>query len=342
MKKTGSGYKAVRHFKRPRVSRSWVRKDPGYRFVFHPRFHVEAPVSSLGSRLRATAQRLLARGGQRLARAPYRALAAALVVGLMGGLAAMSAFDHAELAAQTAGTEQIRRDSQRELNAMSARLAELQAQATRLNAVGQRLVDASGLQGGEFNFSAPIGQGGGGPASDITPAQMRSGLDGVQAQFDSAGGQLTVLDTLLASRTAKGSLERAIAPTAHSYVTSTFGARADPFGAGEQFHKGIDFAAQVGDPVYAVADGVVSFVGQRTGYGNVIEVDHGNGYVTRYAHNSQLLKQVGDLVRAGTEIAKAGSTGRSTGAHVHLEVWKDGAYVNPAPFLAGRSSVKRG
>ncbi|MBS0226311.1 MAG: M23 family metallopeptidase [Proteobacteria bacterium] len=277
-----------------------------------------------------------------MARTPYRALAAALVVGLVGGLAAMAAFDHAELAAQTAGTELIRRDSQRELNAMSARLAELQAQATRLNAVGQRLVDASGLQGGEFNFSAPIGQGGGGPASDITPAQMRSGLDAVQAQFDSAGGQLTVLDTLLASRTAKGSLDRAIAPTANSYVTSTFGARADPFGAGEQFHKGIDFAARVGDPVYAVADGVVSFVGQRTGYGNVIEVDHGNGYVTRYAHNSQLLKQVGDLVRAGTEIAKAGSTGRSTGAHVHLEVWKNGAYVNPAPFLAGRSSVKRG
>ena len=342
MKKTGSGYKAVRHFKRASVSRSWVRKDPGYRFVFHPHLHAEAPVSSLGSRLRATVQHLLARGSQQFARTPYRALAATLVLGLMGGLGAMAAFDHAEVAAQTAGTEQIRRESQRELNAMSARLAELQAQATRLNAVGQRLVDDSGLQGGEFDFTAPIGQGGGGPATDITPTQMRSGLDGVQAQFDNAGSQLTVLDTLLASRTAKGSLDRAIAPITHSYVTSTFGARADPFGAGEQFHKGIDFKANTGDPVMAVADGVVSFAGQRTGYGNVIEVDHGNGYVTRYAHNSQLLKQVGDLVRAGTEIAKAGSTGRSTGAHVHLEVWKNGAYVNPAPFLAGRTSVKRG
>ena len=342
MKKTGSGLKAIRHSNRPRASRSWVRKQPGYRFVFQPRMHAVSARPGLRARLLASVQRLFARGSAQVARHPWQALTATLTIGLLTGLGAMAAFQHAEMVAQTAGTEQIRRDAQRELNAMSARLAELQAQATRLNAVGQRLVDASGLQGGEFNFSAPIGQGGGGPASDISPAQMRSGLDGVQAQFDNAGGQLTVLDALLASRTAKGSLERAIAPTAHSYVTSTFGERADPFGAGAQFHKGIDFAAQVGDPVYAVADGVVSFIGQRTGYGNVVEVDHGNGYVTRYAHNSQLLKQVGDLVRAGTEIAKAGSTGRSTGAHVPLEVWKDGAYVNPAPFLAGRSSVKRG
>ena len=342
MKKSGSGGNAVRHFKRPRASRGWVRKDPGYRFVFHPRLHADAAVTDLRTRLRATARYWLARGSQQFVRTPYRALAATLALGLMAGLGAMAAFQHAEMAAQSAGTEQIRRDAQRELNAMSARLAELQAQATRLNAVGQRLVDANGLQGGEFNFSAPVGQGGGGPTRDISPDQMRGNLDAVQSQFDNAGGQLAVLDALLASRTAKGSLERAIAPTAHSYVTSTFGARADPFGAGEQFHKGIDFSAKVGDPVYAVADGVVSFVGVRTGYGNVIEVDHGNGYVTRYAHNSQLLKQVGDLVRAGTQIAKAGSTGRSTGAHVHLEVWKNGAYVNPAPFLAGRSSVKRG
>lgn len=342
MKKIGSGRMAIRHFKRPRVSRGWIRKDPGYRFVFHPRLHLEAPVTNLRTRVRAAVQHVLARSGQRVARNPWRAMAATLAIGLVGGLAAMAGMEHAAMAAQVATTERIRGDAQRELNAMSARLAELQAQATRLNAVGQRLVDASGLQGGEFDFSAPVGQGGGGAARDISANQLRNGLDGVQAQFDSAGGQLSVLDSLLASRTAKGSLERAIAPTEHSYVTSTFGERADPFGAGEQFHKGIDFSAKVGDPVYAVADGVVSFVGVRTGYGNVIEVDHGNGYVTRYAHNSQLLKHVGDLVRAGTEIAKAGSTGRSTGAHVHLEVWKNGAYVNPAPFLAGRSSVKRG
>ncbi|HEY0136531.1 MAG TPA: M23 family metallopeptidase, partial [Nannocystis sp.] len=106
-----------------------------------------------------------------------------------------------------------------------------------------------------------------------------------------------------------------------------------PLLGGEQFHKGIDFSANTGDPVLAVADGVVSFVGERSGYGNVVEIDHGNGYVTRYAHNSRLGRRVGELVRTGDEIAKAGSTGRSTGAHVHLELWQDGRVVNPRPFL---------
>ena len=118
-----------------------------------------------------------------------------------------------------------------------------------------------------------------------------------------------------------------------SYITSGFGGRADPIVGGHQFHKGIDFKASVGDPVLAVADGVVSYSGVRSGYGNVIEIDHGNGYVTRYAHNSRLVGHVGDLVRAGQEIAKAGSTGRSTGAHVHFEVWTNGRVVNPRQFL---------
>src|SRR5690606_1098589 len=96
---------------------------------------------------------------------------------------------------------------------------------------------------------------------------------------------------------------------------------------------GIDFDARTGDPVLAVGDGVVSFSGVRSGYGNVVEVDHGNGFVTRYAHNSRNIVKVGDLVRVGQEIAKAGSTGRSTGAHVHLEVWENGRLHNPRRFM---------
>jgi murein DD-endopeptidase MepM/ murein hydrolase activator NlpD len=132
------------------------------------------------------------------------------------------------------------------------------------------------------------------------------------------------------------------APVRRSYITSSFGHRADPFGRGRQFHKGIDFNAKVGDPVMAVADGVVSFAGTRSGYGHTVEVDHGNGYVTRYAHNSRLTVKVGDLVRAGQEVAKAGSSGRSTGAHVHFEVWENGRVVNPRKFLASsRAPVAR-
>ena len=129
-------------------------------------------------------------------------------------------------------------------------------------------------------------------------------------------------------------------PIANSYITSNFGGRADPIVGGRQFHKGIDFEADVGDPVLSVADGVVSFAGVRSGYGNVMEIDHGNGYVTRYAHNSRLVGRVGDLVRAGQLIAKAGSTGRSTGAHVPFEVWENGRVVNPRKFLGARSAVR--
>jgi murein DD-endopeptidase MepM/ murein hydrolase activator NlpD len=131
-------------------------------------------------------------------------------------------------------------------------------------------------------------------------------------------------------------------PIADSDNTTGFGRRVDPIVGGSQFHKGIDFEADVGDPVLAVADGVVSYSGARSGYGNVIEIDHGNGYVTRYAHNSRLVRRVGELIRAGQEIAKAGSTGRSTGAHVHLEVWKNGQAVNPRNFLNQHSPLVNG
>jgi murein DD-endopeptidase MepM/ murein hydrolase activator NlpD len=163
------------------------------------------------------------------------------------------------------------------------------------------------------------------------------------SQFKASGEQLSVLESLLFNQKLDAEATPSRMPIANSYITSGFGGRADPFGGGAAFHKGIDFHASMGDPVLAVADGVVSYAGQRSGYGNVVEIDHGNGYVTRYAHNSRLLVQVGDLVRSGQQVAKAGSTGRSTGAHVHFEVWANGAVVNPSRFL-GRADVagKRG
>ena len=273
-------------------------------------------------------------------RRPFGVAAVLLGTGLAAGAGAQAAWQHASMAAMQAQAAQrdatvatVRHDAQRELNAMSARLAELQAQATRLDALGQRLVQTTGLSDGEFDFSGTPGAGGGGPVHDISPTAMTSALDTTQAQLRSSGDQLSVLESLLANRALDAHALPSRSPTASPIITSGFGERADPFGGGGQFHKGIDFAAHTGDPVYAVADGVVSFVGVRTGYGNVIEIDHGNGYVTRYAHNTALLKQVGDLVRRGTVVAHAGSTGRSTGAHVHLEVWKNGQYINPAPFL---------
>ena len=243
--------------------------------------------------------------------------------------------------AQQAQQAVLSRDAaQRELNAMAARLAELQAETTRLNALGQRLARDAELQ--EFDFAKPVGQGGGGPVHDIAPADLSGGIRQLDAELRSSGTQLSALESLLFNRERERAALPSGAPVQAGYVTSTFGLRADPFGAGGQFHKGIDYAANLGDPVLAVADGVITFAGDRSGYGRTVEVDHGNGYVTRYAHNSRLTRQVGELVRAGSEIAKAGSTGRSTGVHVHLEVWKDGAYVDPGRFLGRQGKRTRG
>ncbi len=276
--------------------------------------------------------------GQQAARRPAIALSAFMAGGLAllgaGGVAG-SAITHQRLAQEAARTEATRAQAQRELNAIAARVGELQAQANRLNALGERLTRMGGLKDGEFDFQRPVGVGGDGEVRDMRKAELGTSLDGLARTLGTAGEQLTVLDSLLTDRQLSMDAVPSRVPVLNSYVTSGFGNRADPIVGGGEFHKGIDFSANTGDPVLAVADGVVSFVGVRSGYGNVVEIDHGNGYVTRYAHNSRLERRQGELVRAGEEIAKAGSTGRSTGAHVHLEVWQDGRVVNPRPFLQG-------
>jgi murein DD-endopeptidase MepM/ murein hydrolase activator NlpD len=246
----------------------------------------------------------------------------------------------AAVQAQHAQLETTRREAQREVNALAARLGELQADANRLNALGERLTRIAQLGDGEFDFEKPVGVGGAGPIRDMPATELRSGLSGLGAQLKHSGHQLSVLESLLFNRELDQNAMPTRLPILNSYVTSGFGGRADPFGGGSQFHKGIDFEADVGDPVLAVGDGVVTYSGVRSGYGYVVEVDHGNGYVTRYAHNSRLMVQVGDLVRGGYEIAKAGSTGRSTGAHVHFEVWENGVVVNPMQFLGGQPTKK--
>ena len=303
------------------------------------------------SNLHDTRQRAIAQAQQlrRWARRrPWAALALLLGAGMLCGAATRSAIGMAQVealqaadAARQAELEKVRRDAQRDVNALAARLAELQAQANRLNALGARLTRAGQLQDGEFEFEQPVGQGGGGITRDMPPAELRARLAALESDYRRAGTQLSVLEALLFNRELDRSTLPSREPIAGSFVTSGFGGRADPFGGGSQFHKGIDFQANIGDPVLAVADGVVSFAGARSGYGNTVEIDHGNGYVTRYAHNSRLVRQVGDLVRAGQEIAKAGSSGRSTGAHVHFELWQDGVVVNPRKFLGHNNALAR-
>lgn len=249
-----------------------------------------------------------------------------------GGNDAQVAQLKADLARQQAQLGAARKDAQREINAVAARVGELQAQANRLNALGQRLTRDGKLSDGEFNFDKLPGMGGDESAEDIPAGDLLKGLDQLQQQFDQSGRQLGVLESMMYNQ----QLQLAAIPTGRpskGYITSGFGTRTDPFRGGLAHHMGIDFDAHTGDPVAAAAGGVVVFAGVKSGYGNVVEVDHGNGYSTLYGHNSRLVVRVGDIVRSGQTVARAGSTGRSTGPHVHFEVHINGRPVNPRKFL---------
>ncbi|ATB57372.1 Putative peptidase [Xanthomonas citri pv. fuscans] len=276
-------------------------------------------------------------------------LGAVLGLGMLIGVGASTATGmvtnsalQAKVAQQQVELAQAQRASQAQVNALAARLGELQAQATRLNALGERLTEMGKLKDGEFDFDEPVGVGGGDePVSDMPVQDFKETLGQVEQQFSASGQQLNVLASLMFDHQLEQNSVPSRMPIRNTYITSGFGGRADPFDGGSAFHKGVDFHANVGDPVLSVADGVVSYAGVRGGYGNVVEVDHGNGYVTRYAHNSRLVVKVGDLVRAGQQVARAGSSGRSTGAHVHFEVWADGRVVNPRKFLGETTPVGR-
>jgi murein DD-endopeptidase MepM/ murein hydrolase activator NlpD len=291
---------------------------------------------SILDNLRGRLGRAAHHAGQCAARQPTVAAVVLLAAGVAFGAGARTGVGLVQvtLLQQQVGQQMLQLDStrdqaQREVNALAARLGE------RLTQVGQ-------LGDGEFDFDAPVGVGGGGPARDMPASELRAGLGQLGAQFKASGAQLSVLESLLFNRKLDQDATPSRMPIANTYITSGFGGRADPFGRGHGYHKGIDFHARMGDPVMAVADGVVSYAGVRSGYGNVVEIDHGNGYVTRYAHNSRLLVRVGDLVRSGQQVARAGSTGRSTGAHVHFEVWDNGRVVNPRKFLGQARVASRG
>ena len=189
---------------------------------------------------------------------------------------------------------------QREINAVAARVGELQAQANRLNALGERLTRDGKLSDGEFNFGKAPGMGGAEAAQDMPAGDLLKGLDELQTEVRPApASQLSVLESMLLrpAAAAEPRSRRAARPTATSLPASA--PRSDPFTGGRAHHLGIDFNARTGDPVLAAAGGVVSFAGVKSGYGNVVEVDHGNGYSTLYGHNSRLIVRAGDIVRAG-------------------------------------------
>lgn len=243
---------------------------------------------------------------------------------------------HQQIAAQKVELQQVRADAQRDVQRMAIKLGELQADSMRLDALGQRLVVAGKLDPAEFNFNEPPGVGG--PEAVVPPQRslpydLTVTMEQLGQRFDAQQTKLGVLQSLLTDRQVTTSLIPSGMPVKDGYITSHYGERIDPFTGRESFHPGLDIGVPFGEAVRAVAAGVVTFAGDRTGYGKVVEVDHGDGYMTRYAHNSKLVAHVGEHVHAGEVISDAGSSGRSTGPHVHFEVWHDGKLVNPIAYV---------
>lgn len=225
-------------------------------------------------------------------------------------------------------------------DAIAIQLGDMKAHVIRLDALGQRLTAMAGIKSSEFNFGHDPPQGG--PEQDIPGARpqlddISSMLKSLQSQIDLSGSQLSALENVILSRQLGQEIHPEGRPVNTGYESSPFGERVDPFTGGEEFHEGIDFAAPEGTPIHAVAAGIVTWAGPRGGYGNMVQIDHGNGYATRYGHAAKVLVHVGEMVSRGDPIALVGDTGRSTGPHVHFEVLENGHQVNPARFVALRA-----
>jgi len=280
--------------------------------------------------------------GAALLLAALGALAAMTLAGTRGGRLEEIQAMRAALDAQRAELERVSKASHRDLDALAMQLGQLQAHATRLNALGERLAEVGKFGDGEFDFASEPAVGGPEEVSALSGATLplQASIDGLRAEFDRQETQLDVLENLLRDRTIDSSLVPSGMPVKVGYISSYFGSRTDPIDGHASVHRGIDFDAPLGSDIHAVADGVVTWSGQRSGYGNVVEIDHGNGYMTRYAHNSRNLAEVGTRVHAGETIAKVGSTGRSTGPHCHFEVWLNGRAVNPLAYVKAKRAAR--
>lgn len=226
------------------------------------------------------------------------------------------------------------------LDVMATRLGELQARMVQLDSLGERVAELAGM---DVEIVKPQPGAGGALVSErsLSVQDFSQALSALQAEANHGEDLLTVLESRLLDQ----QLERAMIPTTKPVKGlikgSRFGRRVDPFTGASAMHTGLDFPGPVGTPIYAAAGGVVVTALRHADYGNMIEIDHGNQVVTRYAHTSKMLVKVGDLIKRGQKIGLIGSTGRSTGPHLHFEVWVSGRYKDPAKFLAmGRNSPK--
>ena len=241
-----------------------------------------------------------------------------------------------QLSEQYVDLEALKAETGDHLSALTLQLGDLQARATRVEALGERLTQIGQLEDGEFDFRAPPALGG-----PIEPESVQTmgyqPIDQALLELDQRlalrQAELGVLGELLSSGQVEATLKPTGRPVKSGWLSSGCCSRIDPFTGKKTRHLGIDFSGQAGSEIVAVASGVVTWSGPREQYGNAVDIDHGNGYVTRYAHNQENLVGVGDQVGAGDTIALMGSTGRSTAPHVHFEVIKEGRRIDPTRFV---------
>jgi len=249
------------------------------------------------------------------------------------------------LAANEAEAARGRVFVQQNLNAMAVKLGEMQAQLTRLDALGERLSSVAGLRPQEFRMSEAPGLGGAAPTllppQNLSLADFSDKLVSLARNVETRNDLLGVLEAQLFEQAVKKRLLPTMMPVRAPYNASTFGRRVDPFTGQWTMHEGVDFVADAGSPIVAAAGGVVVFAGLHPQYGYMVDLDHGNDLVTRYAHSSKLFVREGDIVQRGRKIAEVGSTGRSTGPHLHFEVRYRGAAQNPTRFLMSNTQSAR-
>lgn len=254
------------------------------------------------------------------------------------GTSAMISNWKQEMSEQRTVVDEARRSSRENIDALALRLGRLQSHVIRLDALGERLTKMAKLDKGEFDFSTQPARGGPENPDDqnnstIEMTDFVSSLETLANQIENRGQQLALLETMLMNQSLQKQVIPAGRPISSGWLSSYFGMRTDPFTGRQERHKGVDFAGKAGSEVISVASGVITWAGKRYGYGNLVEVNHGNGYSTRYGHNQSVLVKVGDAVKKGDKLALMGSTGRSTGPHVHFEVLHNGKAVDPMKYI---------
>lgn len=240
-----------------------------------------------------------------------------------------------EIVGQRQFLNQLDSDLKADLSALSGAVGRIQGALSRLDAAADRVVTNNGLAAEEFAFGEPIAVGGPHPPDSQPPTwkALLDNIDALDAEIERRDARLTALESFLRERASRAEVEPDGRPVSEGWISSGYGYRTDPVSGRREFHGGIDFAGQAGIEVKAVAAGVVTWSGKRWGYGNLVELNHGNGYVTRYAHNRANLVRLGEKVEKNQPIALLGSSGRSTGPHVHFEVVRNDRSVNPWKFI---------